>query len=176
MIRPPVFCVDHRLGGALQAEEHALGVDPVDAVPIRLGQIHDVAEAGDAGIVDDDVDAAELGDDARHHRVDAGDIAAIGLDRQRRDCRRHRLAVFCAAARSMSAAARIAPSFAMRERDGAADPGAGAGHQRDFVLQDRHAFSPAARHCGRRSDEAIRLERGRYLGRYWVLPLHFWSQ
>ena len=48
MIRPPrpsAVLLDHLAGGALQAEEHALGVDPVDAVPIRLGQIHDVARS-----------------------------------------------------------------------------------------------------------------------------------
>src|SRR5690348_18093621 len=31
---------DHLARGALEAEEDALGVDPVDAVPIRLGQVH----------------------------------------------------------------------------------------------------------------------------------------
>src|SRR5581483_5353240 len=74
--------LDHFAGGALQAEEHALGVDPVDAVPIRLGQIHDVGIAGDAGVVDEDVEAAEFGDGAGDHRVDRGDVAAIGGDRQ----------------------------------------------------------------------------------------------
>ena len=81
MMRPPPP-LHHLAGGALQAEEHALGVDPVDAVPIGLGQVHDVGVAGDPGIVDDDVEPAQFGDRARDHPIDAGDIAAIGFDRQ----------------------------------------------------------------------------------------------
>ena len=54
----------------------------MDTVPIRLGQ-HDFGIAGHAGIVDDDVEPAEFDDGAKDHRVDAGNIAAIGLDRDR---------------------------------------------------------------------------------------------
>src|SRR5882672_369292 len=74
---------DHLARGALQAEKDTLGVDPVDAVPIRFGQVHDLRVAGDPGVVDDDVEPAELGDGARDHRVDARHIAAIGLDGDR---------------------------------------------------------------------------------------------
>ena len=146
MIRPPLRRLDlpdHLARGALQAEEHALGVDPVDAVPIRLGQVHDLRIARDAGIVDDDVEPAELGDGARDHRIDARDIAAIGLDRDRppriagrlvrRPLRRGKVDV---GGRDSGA------GFGHRERRGAADPGPGPGHQHDLILQNRHRSFP----------------------------------
>src|SRR6267378_4072620 len=47
---------DHLARHALQAEEHALGVHAHDAVPVRLGELHDVGAARDARVVDEDVD------------------------------------------------------------------------------------------------------------------------
>ena len=67
MMRPPPWLIICR--APLQAEEDALGVDPVDAVPIFLGQVHDVGGPGHAGIVDDDVELAVFGDDGVDHRV-----------------------------------------------------------------------------------------------------------
>ena len=84
MMRPPPpscwnCCIISRAARCRQKKTPSH--DPVDAVRIRLGQVHDVGVAGDAGIVDDDVEPAQFGDGARHHRVDRGDVAAIGLDR-----------------------------------------------------------------------------------------------
>src|SRR5437667_444348 len=73
---------DHLAGHALQAEEHALGVDAHDAVPVRLGEVHDVGAPRDAGVVDEHVDPLERGHRAPHHRVDGGEVADVGLQRQ----------------------------------------------------------------------------------------------
>ena len=139
MIRPPVSALlDHLARGALQAEEHALGVDPVDAVPIRLGQIHDVGVAGDAGIVDDDVEPAEL------RRPSCSTIALMLATSPQSACDRQR-PVGVRSPRRSSAPRRCRYRRRRRralgrhaERDRLADPGPGAGHQHDLVLQARH--------------------------------------
>ncbi len=115
----------------------------MDAVPIRLGQIHDRGVAGDPGIVDDDVEPAEFGDGARDHRIDAGDIAAIGLDR---DCPP-------GIGRRVGRGALRRGEIDIGRRDGGArlghrqrrrppDPGPGAGHQHDLILQVSHGDAP----------------------------------
>src|SRR6266404_2272478 len=73
---------NHLARHALQAEEHALAVDAHDAVPVGLGEIHDVRAPGDAGIVDQHIDAAERLDHAAHHLVDARQVADVGGQRQ----------------------------------------------------------------------------------------------
>ncbi len=170
MIRPPPLVAlmlrDHLLGRALQAEEHALGVDPVDTVPIRLAQLHDRGIAGDPGIVDDDVEPAELGDGARHHPIDAGDIAAIGLDRDRPPRVGRRLGRRALRRGEVDVGRRDRrPGRGHRQRRRPPDPGPGAGHQHDFVLQHRHrrssSFSSdevASRSChGRRAPRTLGL-------------------
>ena len=82
MIRPPSFR-DHLPRHALQAEEHALGVDAMDAVPVGLGQVHDVGAPCDAGVVHQDVDLAERRQCLLHHGVDLAEVADIGRHRHR---------------------------------------------------------------------------------------------
>ena len=145
MIRPPPG-LHHLARGALQAEEHALGVDPVDAVPIRLGQVHDVGVAGHPGIVDDDVEAAQFGDRARDHRIDARDIAAIGLDRNRPPHIPGRVVGGPLRRGKVDVGGRDSGAdFRHRERDGAPDPRPRPRHQHDFILQNRHVLPPAFR-------------------------------
>ena len=112
----------------------------MDAVPIRLGQVHDYGIAGDAGIVDDDVEPAELGDGARDHRVDAGDIAAIGLDRDRPPVVAGRFDRGPVRRGAVDIGGRDGGAgFGHRQRRRPADPRARAGHQHDLVLQISHS-------------------------------------
>ena len=50
MIRP-LRRVDHLPCHALQAEEYTLGVDAMDAVPVGLGDVHDIGATCHAGVV-----------------------------------------------------------------------------------------------------------------------------
>ena len=58
------------MGDALQAEEDAFGVHAVDAVPVSLGDVHDVGATRDAGVVEQDVDLTERFKRLAHHAVD----------------------------------------------------------------------------------------------------------
>ena len=51
----------------------------MDLVPVFLGQVHDVGAAGDARIVDDNVQPTVPVDHLVNHSVDAGDIDNDGL-------------------------------------------------------------------------------------------------
>jgi hypothetical protein len=85
---------------------------------------------------------AELGDGLGDHPVDAGDIAAIGLDRQRAvGVRRHRLdGLLRGREVDIGRGHRRALG---RHADGnrPADAVPRAGHQRDLVLKRRHRSS-----------------------------------
>ena len=62
---------------ALAEEEERLQIGIHHRVPIRFGEIDRVGAADDAGIVDEDVDAAEFGKhriDERLHRADARQV------------------------------------------------------------------------------------------------------
>ncbi len=123
----------------LQAEEHALGVDPVDAVPIRLGQVHNLRVTGDPGIVDDDVEPAELGDGARDHRIDALNIAAIDLDGERPPGIAGRLHRGPLRRGNVDVGDRhTGAGFGHRECCGTADPRSRSRHQHDLILQNWH--------------------------------------
>ena len=141
--------VDHLARGALQAEKHAFGVDPVDAVPIRLGQIHDLRIARDPGIIDDHVEPAEFGDGARDHRVDTRDIAAIGLDRDRPPHIAGRLVGRPPRRGQVDIGGRHrGAGLCHRERSRAPDPRPGPGHQHDLILQNRHPTLPTCMRPG----------------------------
>ena len=57
-----VALLSHEDGGGLDRREVALEVDGEDLVPLLLAHVEDHAVAQDAGVVDEDVDAAELVD------------------------------------------------------------------------------------------------------------------
>src|SRR5207244_9942736 len=83
---------DHLAGHALQAEEHALGVDAHDAVPVRLREVHDVRAPGDPGVVHEDVDAAESRHHVLDHLVDAPEISHVRVEAEAPSShRRHRI-------------------------------------------------------------------------------------
>jgi hypothetical protein len=69
------------LGEGLGEEEDGLEIGVDHRIPVFLGEVHGVGAADDAGIVDEDVGAAEgadgFGDDAR----DGFDGGEIGRDR-----------------------------------------------------------------------------------------------
>ena len=59
---PAESLLAHEDGGGLGGREVALEVDGDDLVPLLLAHVEDHAVAEDAGVVDEDVDAAELVD------------------------------------------------------------------------------------------------------------------
>ena len=71
---------DHLVGRRLGAEEDALQVDVLDPVPQLLGHRQELVEWADAGVIDEDVEAAEGGDRLGDHRLDLGLDRDIGRD------------------------------------------------------------------------------------------------
>jgi hypothetical protein len=66
--------------GVARRREVALEVDADHAVPLVLGHVHEHPVAGDAGVVDEDVEAAELVDRLPDHRLrlaEVGDVRAV---------------------------------------------------------------------------------------------------
>ena len=57
----------------LDAKEHALDVDPLDVVPLSLGElVGRLVGAGDASVVDQDIDPAEPPGDFTQYALDVG--------------------------------------------------------------------------------------------------------
>ncbi len=70
-------------GGRLREEKRRGEIDLEHGVPIGFGVVHDGGAADDAGVVDEDVEAAAVGDDLRDERgggflVEGREIARIG--------------------------------------------------------------------------------------------------
>ena len=61
----------------------ALEVDVHDQVPVLLGHLEEQVVAGDAGVVDQDVDPAELVDDALHRGLRGGGVDDVAADADR---------------------------------------------------------------------------------------------
>src|SRR5262249_54281836 len=71
----------HFSGHALQAEKHSLGVDAMDAVPVFLGELHDIGAACHTSVVHQDVDRPKSG----HSLADqAGDVLYVSYGRWQR--------------------------------------------------------------------------------------------
>src|SRR5262249_26800000 len=79
----PALARDHRPGDRLQAEEHALRVHTMDAVPIVFRNVHDIGTPRDARIVDEDVDAPVVGNRAIDLPLDVANAADVSRDAQR---------------------------------------------------------------------------------------------
>ena len=76
--------VDHHAGDLLGQEEGGLEVDVQDSVPVVHGVGEEVAgAAGDAGVVVEDVDAAEALDGGCDQPIEVGQVRDVGLDGQR---------------------------------------------------------------------------------------------
>lgn len=81
MNHPAAALRDHLPGRRLHAEERTLQIDADDFVEFLFGNLQDVPVASDAGIVDHDVEPAELlrgGGDKLIHISALGDIADDG--------------------------------------------------------------------------------------------------
>ena len=74
---PPPPLRDHLLRRRLHAEERALQIDADDFVEFLFGDLQDVPVAGDAGIVDHDVEPAELFHGGRDELIDVGTLGDI---------------------------------------------------------------------------------------------------
>ncbi len=129
----------HRRDAGARAEEDASEVDREDAVPALQRVLDDPASLRRAGAVDDDVEPAARGERPLQRLLPGRRLRDVALDDQRLapggGDRRRRLAGRAGVAvdeRHRGALAREA------QRDRAADPGTGAGHDRDLVLETWH--------------------------------------
>jgi hypothetical protein len=145
---------DHLAGDALEAEEHALAVDAHDAVPVRLGEVHDVRPPGDAGVVDEHVDPAEGGGDLADHPVDAGQVADVGGDRQAPPAPGRDAGGGLLGGGPVDVGdCHVRAGIGERQRRGVADPLAGAGDDRNPPAERAHALDRIlARSLGPASD------------------------
>ena len=64
-MRPPRPDASHRAGDRLAHEEHAAQVHRHHLVPVGFGDIEGGAREAKTSVVDEDIDAAVRGDDAR---------------------------------------------------------------------------------------------------------------
>lgn len=69
----------HDTGGLLGAEEAALEVGIEDVVPLLFGEFEERFPGLDAGVIDEDIEAAVIGDDFGEHRLDGGGIADVSV-------------------------------------------------------------------------------------------------
>ncbi|MHC2413494.1 hypothetical protein ACVJGC_006085 [Bradyrhizobium diazoefficiens] len=77
---PAAALRDHLPGSRLHAEEGAFQIDADDFVEFLFGDLEDVPVAGDAGIVDHDVEPAELLHGGRNELVDVGALGDVADD------------------------------------------------------------------------------------------------
>ena len=76
----PRRAIAHGAGDRLHAEEQALGVHPVDPVPVGFGDVEEAEALGHAGIVDQDVHAPVPLHHRGHDGLDVAQVAHIALD------------------------------------------------------------------------------------------------
>src|SRR4029079_15094080 len=105
------------------------------AVPVGRGGVDDRAGLCPAGVVDQDIDAAELLDDPADHRLDALTVGDVGADR---DGTRQRVRRFLGAGLVQVGDDDGRPLRGQLAGDGPADTLAATGHDRDLVLEPAH--------------------------------------
>jgi hypothetical protein len=81
----PVTVLDHRLDDRARKVERSIEDDPPDGFPILRRQFRERLVRPDGGIVDQDVDAAKLGQGPRRYRLDLIRPGDIGNNGQRPD-------------------------------------------------------------------------------------------
>ena len=134
------------LRGELGHREVTLEVDVDDDVPLLFGHVEDHPVAQDAGVVDQDVQPAEVVQGLLYHplagghvgdRVVVGDGVAAGvLDRGHHLVGRRRLTVQFAALRAAVVVDHHPRALgSQQERMSASDPASGAGHNRDAAVK-----------------------------------------
>src|SRR5205085_4297494 len=79
--RPAAFH-HHQRDDVLHGEECALQVHGDHAVPFLLRQLDHATDLGDADIVVENVDAAEIRNARPHHRLDVVVLGDVGAERQ----------------------------------------------------------------------------------------------
>src|SRR5690606_8812284 len=125
--------------------DHAHQVDAQDPVPVLERDLADLAGHGDAGVVHEEVDAAERAPDRLRHRLDVGDLTDV-------DAHRHRATAggFDEARRLLGALEvdvgdeHPAAALGQGEADGAAEAAAAAGHDGTGEFGELHQFATAA--------------------------------
>ena len=131
---------DHLLRRLLRADDHAPGVDADDLLEVRLVDLHEVARAVHAGVVEDHVQLAERFDGLLDHRLHLRTVGDVDADRLG-GCRRSRRsssATARAASASRSATTTL-PAFGGDRLAGrGADPPGAAGDDHDAVLYTSH--------------------------------------
>jgi hypothetical protein len=159
---PPPIALDHLALRRPRAQKGALQMHRDDRVPIVVGHLVDQIVAGDAGVVDEDVERAEAQRDLLDQALDFVGDGDIGLEAERLDpiargdlCR-HRLGGVKIEIAQRHRSAVLGQPFGGRR----ADPARPAGDQRDASFRSsRHplplpsaAFAqiePPARPLGR---------------------------
>src|SRR5580700_1877129 len=135
-----VLVLDHRADGRLRAVECAIEDDPPDVLPVLYRHLGEGLVGPDRGIVDQNVDAAELGHRLRHHRVDLIFLGDVGYDGERLDppvagFTRDGVGFNPVGARVDDDVSALAGQLQHRC---AADIAAGTGHQSDFPVELTH--------------------------------------
>ena len=118
----------------------------VAVLPVGVGELEEAAALGGAGVVDQDVEMAELAP----HRLDQRLLRALAAQVERRD--RGLAALGADRRRGLVERGLVAPGQQeiaalgrKRQRDGPADAAARPGHQRDLAVQPQFHAPPFAR-------------------------------
>jgi hypothetical protein len=135
-IAPPRLRANHVLPGGARAVERAVEDDPDHRVPAVRRQLLGAADEVAGGVVDQDVEAAEVLHRALDHLVDLLGLAHVELHGERVDAGGAQrgapgLEMLRVAAGDGDARAERAQPF----RDGETDPRAAAGDHRDPIVQ-----------------------------------------
>ena len=123
-------------------EKGALEVHPQHAIEIGFGEVEKVGGVNDAGIVDQDVEAAEARRRFVHQPGGVRRVADVGGDgmHRRAGVQRPRRAVQLV--RVSRGDGDAAPAVEERARDGPPDAFRRAGHHRNFVRHKRPYLKP----------------------------------
>jgi hypothetical protein len=139
-----VFVLNHRADQRARQVKRAVEDDAADEFPIRVGEFGKGLVRPDRGVVDQDVDAPELGQRLRRHRLNLILLGHIGDDADRLDpeilrLAHHAIELLLVGARIDDNVRAFSSQFQHRR---AADIAAGAGDQRDLSLKPAHASPP----------------------------------
>ena len=133
---------DHLLGRELGAEEGALQVDVQDSFVLRLGGVEDRGPGLDAGVVDHDVEPAQLFDRPVDEHLQVGDLAHVGLHPDGLVAEGGDLLLEVLGGLLVGDVVDhdVGAGAGQRQSHGLADPGVAAGHDGDLSLE-RHRLS-----------------------------------
>ena len=81
----PIAVLDHRVDDGSRAIERSVENDSPDGLPVVHRQLGEGLVGPDRGIVDENVDPAELGERPGHHRLDLVPLGDVGNDGERLD-------------------------------------------------------------------------------------------